>query len=299
MFENWQEKLVKWLLTAGITVLTGGGVLQITTGTGIGKIMLNSFASAISISFLNPGKIADELYSSWAGKPIFGALQFHLEGILLLPLLFLLLAHVVAKKSAEAAPSGQPRVRRLRRLQQVYHRHYGFVTWALLAILLVAMFFAPSPFWLLAIFLALALPVAVYLFLYRQDCIAGGFWDRLIYLSLAVVFVFSLYMLPKVYGERFFDLSLRPVVSMNGQSEAGVDRATFVFDDAGKFFCRIYFEKDRLQIELLDPPESYQSAPTLAGLREMAKTLEPPHARDAESLLGDFKQDLAIALGAP
>lgn len=288
-----REKLFNLLIRVLATLLTGGGTLQLVSGKSVGKIILRQFERDSEIVFLNSDHITETRYSSWAGEMAFGGLNI---GIGLAPFLLaflLVVGHILAKKELEIA---RPSNERTRQLLVLYRKFYWVVTVAVGIGLLLLLPLAPSPASLVAFFVLLAVPAVLYLFSYSKDFVNGGFGERFVYLAWIVFFLAGAFSMPVCYGKKFFDLRLRPVLTIGDQVPPSCNETTLTFDINARQYSRVHFNPSnsngptRLSIELFEEHAPVTSDHTFLSLRELAETLRPAEdcAQNAEVILSDL-----------
>ncbi|MGH7537388.1 MAG: hypothetical protein ACREMF_02025 [Gemmatimonadales bacterium] len=250
------DKLIDAVVKALATAITGGG-LALLGGMGrlFGQLVLSAYAGALSLSFLDERPITGALYGTWARgimlRPLGQSFTIAAGGVLLL--LLMLIAHVLFKPSL--ATAHEQRVHP--GLARFYVRFYFPLTIVALLVMIAVLAVVTSPFWLVALFVLLAVPATVYAICFSRDLVRGAFWARLCYASYLLSFVVALLLLPHRYGRDQFDLRLRTVSEIAGVPTNG---NVFVFDERDTVLCTVTPVEGGLNVRLHKPTDGFSPA---------------------------------------
>lgn len=297
-----EDKVLTFVARAAAAIITGGGLLSVTNGAWIGRLMLGSFEQATDVSILNQHLISDDLYRDWGREIFFGSAPAALgvPALVYVALALLLLGHILFKPAVSASQpiqiAGPAQLGGLvRTASALYIQHYHLVTGILMMALAVLLLSAGSRVALATRFIVFAVPVIAYLVYYVKDVRSPQFKDVFLYVYTLLVFGFTVVALPGVYGQRFFDLQMRQVPPPSDAARGPNYLATFVVDESRKVVCHVYGEgKLTLELEQVDP---LKAGITSVSLRKMAtetaarKVADPGAASSAiDRLLKDAPQ---------
>ena len=268
------EKILTYAIRGLAALITGGGLIGVSNGAWIGRLMLRAFEQHTGIAIQAPHLISDDLYREWSGEIIFGTASspaFSTYGYLAFTLL--LLAHVLFKNTAcniKIPPYGGRRAvgRVARATCRMYVRHYHVVTAALMIALTVIVLGAPTRSALLSRFVLFVVPAVTYLVYFAKDLRSPTFRDAFLYVAILLLFGVCLVSLPRIYGERFFDIALLQVTDVDERPTDPSYRATFVVDEARQTVCHV-FAGPHLTLRLRDN-RRYTPGLTAVSLRALA-----------------------------
>jgi len=288
MADGLWNRVIDAVVKGVVTAVTGGGIAQVfgVFGVWFGRLLISAYAQTLSLVFVDDRFITRDLYAEWSRNVFVSSFAENLgirAGILLLVLLGAVF-HVLYKRKVAAATSA-PSSNRL--LVRYYVRFYFAITVALFLAGVVALNVIHSSLLLVAVFILLVIPQGTYVILYSRDLVRGTLKEQFCFVSMLLFFALSLLLLPHGYGKWAFDLALRPVTAIAGESEIG---NVFVFDEKDSVLCRVTPADQKFSLLLFKKP--FSAAERQVPLRLWVANYSAPSRADTSGVLKDFRTNL-------
>ena len=285
MDDELRARITNAVVKTTAAVLTGGGFVQLGDSEWLGRMAFDNFNQSASVNVLQEHLIGAEVYRRWGKDVMFGVTRDPIGPTALLYLLALLalVAHVLYRytRAGDSASSAHDvtlanRSRRViewllagcRSCRTIYCRHYTWVNIVAFVSLLLFYWNADSRFQLLARFALISGPVSLYLLYYSKDVTSRKFEHLFSYIVMLIVFGLTIVALPKLYGERFFDVRLAQIATIEGQSALTSSLAIFVLD--GERRTVVAFQRDQVLTLEIRVAKQYQASGTWTSLRQLA-----------------------------
>lgn len=287
MTDELQQKVIDGLVKTVVAAFTGGGVVKLSS-TWLGEEAFQSLEELLkngdaTVLFQNDPLPA--LFEAWSRR-VFSESLAGLENIVMIVFIALLavVGHVVMRGSLEqgdgADEPATERTSATSRLLRLYDRlHYG-LTLTLFLVLAAVLWYAPSQPAMAVAFGLLTVPGTLYLVLYAADVRRPRFVPRFTWIACAMMIFAALFISPRVYGERFFDVGLIQVRTEDGR------QVRFAFKDAPDVLCNIEMEHGALGvwIEKTDRQYEVEGLETETTLRKLAASSRGAKLKAEEAL---------------
>lgn len=290
MNEALQEKVVSAVIRSVTAAATGTGLAGVFSSSWIGRRAYESFRDSLDVLYLPHPPFPDEVFEELTTRVLLPPdLKLEVSFLMVVVVLLLaVLAHVVYRGNLQEASGG--------RLRRLYRRYHFAVTLLLTLGLTAAVAAPPTAGVLLVCWVLLALAAGLYLVLYGGDLRQRRFTPRFVWIALALIFAVDLLLLPRVHGQRFFDLDLVQVQVVGDRSSpyryALASRNDVLFDidySGGRVSVEVEIAEDGTTWQPLDKQQ--------LSMRRLLRNTEPPALSDEAAVDREVQDVLELALG--